>query len=308
MRLSWALSLALCWAPALSNARVLAQAGPLSLGDGGQDALPADEARGLRASIDLPFTLSQSAEVQAQAEGLRHLRDDRDAAPEAFIDDEYLGPLLGVHGSTWRSSRSLQLGPGPHHFILRNAAVADAEDFVLKRIFVYATGPDEAVAKGQSPAAKALSGPAPENGCSGRQTRDWPEQLKQGITLSVLNGRAVGSGSLVTLRQGDAWECYLKLPGSEDQSLALEEGLRAPAGGKGPCSWVFSLDIAPPPTGVDHDYYHPGRWERARAQLCNGHLKLQFAQAPAINIPWASDSLSLEIAAQDVEISLRPAF
>jgi hypothetical protein len=306
MGLSRSLVLGLVWVPLLLRGEILVQGGPFSLGDGGADALPPEEARDLRSSVELPFTLTAAAEVQAQAEGLRYLRDDRDAAPEAFIDDQYLGPLLSVHGSTWRSSRSLQLAPGPHRFILRNAAVADAEDFVLKRIFVYASGPSELAARPLSKTAAAATEPVKENGCIWRETRAWPEKLKTGLTLSVLSDRLATSGELVRLVPGDSWECYLKLPAPQGRPLALVAAFQRSASGKGPCRWIFSLDLEPPEE-VDALGYHPGLWERVRAKLCNGHLSLQFAQAPPVDIPWDQDSLGLEIAAQGVEIALRPA-
>jgi hypothetical protein len=306
MRPSRALLLALLWAPLGLQARILVEGGPYSLGDGGADALPAAEAKDLRRSIELPFSLSVAAEVQAQAEGLRYLHDAPDAAPEAFIDDQYLGPLLGAHGQTWRSSRSLHLEAGPHRFILRNAAVADAEDFVLKRIFVYASGPPEAPASGAPKGPRPTPVPTVENGCTWRETRAWPERIKNGLTLSVLSDRVSTTGELVRLLPGDAWECYLKLPAPQGQPLALVATFRPPASGKGPCRWVFSLDLEPP-DGVEALGYHPGLWERLHAKLCNGRLSLQFAQAPPVDFPWPKDSLSLEIAAQGVEIALRPA-
>ncbi len=146
------LALLLLGAGAL-NAAPLASAGPLSFGDGGSDALPPALARGRLGYFELPFALSRSAQVWAEAEGLRFIDLGPDAAPEVSIAEHFLGPLHPEHGSHWRGPLTAELGPGAHKLVLRNAQVQDAEDFVLRRIFVYASAP----VKSPSPTATATA-------------------------------------------------------------------------------------------------------------------------------------------------------
>ena len=283
-----------------SPAAVLAEAGPLHFGDGGADALKGSEAADRRSALDLSFTLVKATVVEARAEGLKYLRLDPNAAPEVFMDDQYLGPLLPEHGRDWRSPRSLELGPGTHHLLLRNAQVADAEDFVLKRIFVYASQPSgDAVPA----AAPAPARPAAENGCAKVQRRDWPADLKAGITLSVLNGRTIGTGSLVGLVPGDQWVCGIKVSSDRAPTLALEAGFQPLSGTA--ARWLLSLSPEPPEQ-VDAVGYKPGNWERLRVKFCDSDLYFQFASAPAMKVHWPHDRLDLEIASQNVEITLRP--
>lgn len=283
-----------------AQAAVLAQAGPLHFGDGGADALKGAEAEDRRSALDLSFTLTKTTEVEARAEGLKYLRMDPNAAPEVFLDDQYLGPLLPEHGRDWRSPRALELGPGPHHLLLRNAQVADAEDFVLKRFFVYASQPS-----GEAPSAPSLAPArlAAENGCAKVQRRDWPSALKAGITLSVLNGRTIGTGTLVGLAPGDQWVCGLKVSSDRAPTLALEAGFQPLSGTA--ARWLLSLSPEPP-AQVDAVGYKPGHWERLRVKFCDGDVFFQFASAPAMKVHWPHERLDLEIASQNVELTLRP--
>lgn len=296
----WLLGLSLL--PAALGAAPLASASKLSFGDGGSDALPAAEAPGLRRSFELPFTLSRSAKVLAQAEGLRHIDQGPNAAPEAFIDEQFLGPLRSEHGQAWRSARAVELGPGQHRLLLRNARVADAEDFVLERIFVYAIAPAGAGPKAPVQAPEAQARPEAENGCAERR-RDWPAHLKGGITLSVLSGQLVSSKELVRLKQGQAWACGLKVTGQSSKPLALLAGFHPLSGDQG--AWVMSLDPEPPPA-FDETGFKSARWERFQVELCGGNLAMRFGQNPPLRVPWPNPEISFEIAAQSVEVSLRP--
>lgn len=291
--------------PGILAAGPLASSGPLSFGDGGSDALPAALAKGRVARFELPFQLSKKTQVWAEAEGIRYVDLGPDSAPEAFIDDRYLGSLHPEHGSTWRGPLTAVLDPGPHRLVLRNAQVQDAEDFVLKRIFVYASAPvpetgPKAPAK-QEPQASPRS--VSENGCDLKERRDWPAQRKGGITLSVLSGQVVGSGSLVRLKSGEAWTCGLKVTGHSSKPLALLARFAVGPGDKG--RWILGLDPEPPPL-VEEVGFRSARWERFHAELCAGTLILQFGTGPQWKTPWPQPEIDLEIGAQSVEVALRP--
>jgi hypothetical protein len=288
--------------PRFLHAGVLAQAGPLCLGDGGADPLPAGLAAHLQSSVDLPFFLTHSAQVQAQAEGLSHIDRDAGSAAEAFLDDQLIGTIQKAHGSLWRSSLALTLGPGPHHFILQNAAVEDAEDFCLQHLSVY-TGEDD----------KPLPPPAPTRrsvrhvragGCDLPLRSDWPPSLRGGIVLSVLQGQVVGTGELLRMKPGEAWVCGVKVPSKDGRPQALSMSFETRPGQGARLTFVLDPQ---PPQRVDAMGYTPDHWESFQAWLCQGTLTLQLAQVPPIKIPWKEESLGLEIAAQDVEISLRAA-
>jgi hypothetical protein len=288
-------------APGLLRAQVLAEAGPLRFGDGGADALPPVAGDPPRRSLILPFDLTRSAQVGVEVQGLRYVDQGPNAAPELFLDEEYLGPLLAELGSAWRSPRSIKLGPGRHQLLLRNAQVAEAEDFVLKRIFVYA-GLPASPAKALSRTATVQASPVIESGC-GRPRRDWPPAKQPGITLSVLSGQVVGTGELVHLSDGETWSCGIKISAPYKKPLALMAGFEKKAGIQG--RWILSLD-PDPPARVEPMGYKPARWERFQAAFCQGTLTLRFGQAPPLRVPWVQKELSLEIAAQSVEVALRP--
>jgi hypothetical protein len=295
--------LLLALAPVAVRAQVLAEAGPLRFGDGGADALLPVAGDPPRRSLILPFDLTRSAQVSVEVEGLRYVDRGPNAAPELFLDEQYLGPLLAELGSAWRSPRSIKLGPGGHQLLLRNAQVADAEDFVLKRIFVYA-GSSKARAAAAPASTPVARSPTVEGESScGQQRRDWPEAKKGGVTLSVLTGQVVGSGELVHLQDGDSWACAIKIRAPYSKPLALMAGFEKKGLIQG--RWILSLDPEAPPV-VAPVGYKPARWERFQARLCQGSLSLRFGQAPPLVIPWTQKELSLEIAAQSVEVALRP--
>lgn len=296
---------ALLMLPGALGAAALASSGRLSLGDGGQDALPAALAQGRVTHFELPFQLSRKTQVWAEAEGIRFVDLGPDAAPEVFIDDHYVGPLHPEHGSSWRGPLTAELEAGPHKLVLRNAQVQDAEDFVLRRIFVYASAPAKEAAV-QAPVkmeAPALPRSAPENGCDLKERRDWPKERKAGITLSVLSGQVIPSGNLVRLKSGEAWTCGLKVTGRSSKPLALLAHFAVGPGDKG--RWILGLDPNPPPL-VDEVGFKSARWERFRAELCAGTLILQFGTGPQWKTAWAQPEIDLEIGAQGVEVSLRP--
>jgi len=56
---------------------------------------------------------------------------DSDAAPEIFLDDAYLGPLLPEHGGDWRSPHALLLAAGPHRLLVRLAPGSGAPPTAL---------------------------------------------------------------------------------------------------------------------------------------------------------------------------------
>ncbi|MGH7441555.1 MAG: hypothetical protein ACREKE_02650, partial [bacterium] len=83
-------------APCSKTPRVLAQSKAGSLGLAG------------RSQRILDFSLSKPGRVWAEAEGLTGLDgEDREQAPEVFLDDSYLGPLMPDFGSSWQSPRAL---------------------------------------------------------------------------------------------------------------------------------------------------------------------------------------------------------
>jgi hypothetical protein len=263
-----------------------------------------------RRSLILPFYLTRSAQVQVEAEGLAHLDRGANAAPELFLDDEYLGPLLAEHHGAWRSPRQVKLAGGSHQLLVRNAQVEDAEDFELKRIFVYAGGPDSEPVKTGAPKASPLptAAPAPQENplaadACGRPRRDWPQAKKGGVMLSVLSGRTIGTGTLVHLAQGETWACAIKVSAPYSKPLPLMAGFSKGEGVQG--RWILSLD-PDPPKRVEPKGYKPSRWERFQARLCQGQLSLRFGQAPPLKLPWPQDALDLEIAAQSVEVALKP--
>jgi hypothetical protein len=282
----------------------LAEAGPLRFGDGGADALPPVAGDPPRRSLILSFDLTRSAQVGVEVQGLRYIDQGANAAPELFLDEEYLGPLLAELGSAWRSPRSIKLGPGRHQLLLRNAQVTEAEDFVLKRIFVYAGLPD-ARKPATSPAAAPQAQQAAETAetACGRQRRDWPKAMQRGITLSVLSGQVVGTGELVHLNEGETWGCGIKISAPYSKPLALMAGFEKRGGVQG--RWILSLDPDPPAL-VEPKGYKPARWERFQARFCQGRLSLRFGQAPPLEVSWPQKEISLEIAAQSVEVALRP--
>ncbi len=119
----------------------------------------------------------------------------------------------------------------------------------------------------------------------------------------MLSGQVIPSGELVRLKDGEAWACALKVSGHSSKPLALLARFAVGPGDHG--RWVLGLDPDPPPL-VDEVGFKSARWERFRAQLCAGTLTLRFGTGPEWTTPWPQPEISLEIAAQSVEVALRP--
>lgn len=279
------------------SAATIAENGLLNLGDRGGDAIRGGPAPVCR--FQLAFKLAEPTRVWVEAEGLQGLHRDSNAAPEVFLDDAYLGPLRVEHGGAWRSPRDLQLAAGRHVLELRCAAVGDADDVSLQKLRVLSEGP-------AAPKAKAAPKPAAK-GCSAPTLRkDWPKRLgRGGLTLSVLSGREADSKPLHTLKAGEAWALQARVPADpQGGALALNASMQRLAPGR----WklLFHLD----PRGRDRNDpvgYRPGQWEPLRFQLCDGQLRAEFAQAGALQMAEPGPQASIEIAAQDLELGLKPA-
>ena len=75
-----------------------------------------------------------------------------------------------------------------------------------------------------------------------------------------------------------------------------------------PGRWKLTFHVDP--RGRDRNDpvgYRPGAWEPLRFQLCGGQLRAEFAQAGVLQMPESAGQASLEIAAQDLELGLKPA-
>lgn len=273
------------------------------MGDEGQDKLSAAQrlsATAVGRELRLPFQLEKPARVWVEAQRLEGLRLGQvNAAPEVFVDEAYLGPLLAEHGGHWRSPRAVMLAAGGHSLLLRNAAVADAADLRIEGLRVLSDGQPEA------PDPAPLLPPQPCACGVSPAGRAWPQRLAgKALLLSVLSGRTAYTGVLSHLRQGQAWECRLRLPSRKGKPLPLAVSVE-----RGPGA-LCRLIIAPDPqvqAPVNALGYSPDTWEPARLELCGGQLSLRFAQAPEIRLPWPLDELDLELGAQDLELGLMPA-
>ena len=265
--------------------RVLARSGSGRLADGGPQELR------------LSFHLSSARTVWAEAGGLAGLdAEDRDAAPEAFVDDHYLGSLLAEQGQDWRSSQSFTLQPGDHVFLLRRAQAASGPAPRWDTLEVVADEP--CIPPHQSPPARAAD-------CGSlTEHREWPARLHgRALVLSVLSGRMVPSGALVHLRDGQRWRALIKIPpGADGQPLPLLAGFDPRR--QGTLRFMIWLDQQSqgPVSALG---YRPGSWETLSLALCGGVLRAQIAGVPAIELPWARSGADLELAAQDLELSIK---
>ena len=166
------------------------------------------------AELRFEFKMKKSGSVWAEFAGLNGLSaSERAAAPEAFLDDTYIGPLVAGRGAFWRSPQAYPLEPGGHVLLLRRALQASGvplQHWEAMRIMAGDPCPP-------APDVFAQQEEAPAPPCSNlRQRADWPEKLKAGVVLSVLNGHLVPSGVLVKLRDGEEWSALVKLPGGAD--------------------------------------------------------------------------------------------
>jgi hypothetical protein len=284
---AWALAFWLA-ASGPAGAAVLAQGGPLRLGLDQPGAVP---------QFSLAFHLSASARVWAEARGLNGLQPGHSGeAPEAFLDDQYLGPLLAEHGGAWRSPEALELAAGDHALLLRCSSVGSPADCGLRALEVVSDGPKAA--------ASAAPAPAPDCGHP-TLTRRWPARLHgQSLVLSVLSGRTQSAGVMVQLRSGQAWACRLRLPAPNGQALPLMAKFSVTRAGRG--CLLLSLDRQFQGR-VDALGYTPDTWEPLTVSLCGGRLNVALAEAPPFAVDAAGPSLELELAAQDVELGLKPA-
>jgi hypothetical protein len=298
MRVS--LSLALLLSASSLWPAVLAENGLLVIGDKGADAIrggPPPQCR-----FQWRFKLDAPTKVWAEAEGLQGLQRGGNAAPELFLGESYLGPLRLEHGDSWRSPKAVLLPAGEHALELRCAAVRDADDVSIQRLRVLSDAP---APSRPGPRRKPASAAA----CRDLRTRkDWPARLGRGsVTLSVLSGRQAGSGILVQLEPGQAWHCAVRVP-------------QAPGGGAlalaaqwerlGPQRWRLLFFIDPQGRANprnDAVGYEPGAWEPLHLQLCEGRLQAAFAKTGALPQAVPQGPIQVEIAAQDLELGLKPA-
>src|SRR5580692_11236879 len=108
--------------------------------------------------VRLGFRLKAEGPVWAEAAGLGGLRaEDRDAAPEVFLDDSYLGPLLAAAGGSWRSPQALVLEPGRHVLLVRRADAEGGARAHWSRLRVL--GDEPCAARARRP--ESAKGPAP---------------------------------------------------------------------------------------------------------------------------------------------------
>jgi hypothetical protein len=280
-------------APCLETGRVLAQARP---GHVGPDK-PYEER--------LSFRLSAPDRVWAEASGLSGLGpEDRDAAPEVFLDDRYLGPLLSDFGEEWRSAQALRLGPGTHQLLLRCAEEGEGPLLSWKSLRVLGDapcrpGPVPAV----KPAAPAVQAPS----CDALiRRRDWPARLRgDPLVLPAAPGRVALSGPLVHLRLGESWGLFMKIPtGPDGGPLPLVVRFDTPVPGR----VRFSVRVDTQFHGgvVAAVGYAPNRWQWMTLSLCPGALRLRFAGEPPLKYAWGLPGLDFEMAARGVTLSLAP--
>ena len=283
-------------APCLETGRVLAQARPGHVGPDG----PYEER--------LSFRLSAPDRVWAEASGLSGVGpEDRDAAPEVFLDDQYLGPLLSDFGEAWRSAQALRLGPGIHQLLLRCAEDGAGPRLSWTSLRVLGDGPcrpgPAAAVAPVAPGAHALAPPS----CDGLiRRRDWPARLHgDPLVLPAVLGRVAVSGPLVHLRLGESWGLFMKIPtGPDGGPLPLVVRFDTPA--KGCVRFSVRVDTQFHGGVVAAVGYAPNRWQWLTVSLCSGALRLRFAGEPPLGYPWGLPSLDFEMAARGVVLSLAP--
>ncbi|HTB34477.1 MAG TPA: hypothetical protein VK842_06410 [bacterium] len=290
MRIERAWSLALLAALAApGRAGVLAETGPLTLALAGPDSVT---------QTSLPFHLGAPARVWAEAAGVKGLESGRSGeAPEAFLDDQYLGPLLAEHHGSWRSPEALDLGAGDHVLLLRCSSVGIPKPCGLARLRVLSDAPGPPDPPQPAAAAPDCGHPT--------LSRRWPQRLHgQGLVLSVLSGRSQSAGILARLRPGQAWACRVRLPAPEGRPLPLMAGFTVPQPGRGRLLVSLDRDFHGDAAALG---YTPETWEPLTLTLCGGRLSVALAEAPPFQVNYPGPALDLELAAQDVELGLKPA-
>jgi hypothetical protein len=257
----------------------------------------------------LDFHLAKAARVWAEADGLRGLAaEDRDSAPEVFLDDNYLGPLLVDFGSSWRSPEALRLPAGDHQLLVRSAQ--EGEGPALRWTALRVLGDAPCVPKvppAVAPPSKASKASEPASAPCGSliPRRDWPARLEgRSLTLSAASGAAVGSGPLVHLNQGDSWRALMKIPlGPDGQPMPLLVSFAEPA--KDRVRFLVWVDHQAQGT-VGALGYTPGVWESLTLSLCSGVLKMGFAQEPVLSFAFPRPGADFEVAARDLDLFLAP--
>jgi hypothetical protein len=272
----------------VAQAAVLAQGGPLRLGLDEPGALP---------QFSLAFHLSATARVWAEAQGLSGLKAGRSGeAPEVFLDDQYLGPLLAEHGGAWRSPEALDLAAGDHTLLLRCSSVGRPAACGARALKVLTDAPEKAFA-----AAPVLA-----SDCGHPVlTRRWPARLHgESLVLSVLSGRTQSAGVMAELRPGQAWSCRVRLPAPHGQALPLVAKFSVTRAGRGCLLLGLDQQFQGPAQALG---YSPDTWEPLTVAFCGGRLRVALAEAPPFGVDVAVPRLELELAAQDVELGLEPA-
>ena len=274
-----------------SRGAVLAQAGPLTLGLAGPDSLT---------QTSLPFHLSAPARVWAEAAGLSGLESGRSGeAPEAFMDEQYLGPLLAEHRGSWRSPEALALDAGDHALLLRCSSVGIPKPCGIAALRVVSDAP------GPAAHPTPVAAPSPQDCGHLVLSRRWPPRYhSQGLVLSVLSGRSESAGVMARLLPGQAWACQVRLPALGGQALPLMAHFSVAQPGQGCLLLSLDKDFQGKAEALG---YRPDAWEPLRVSLCQGRLHVALAQATPFDLDYPGPSLDLALAAQDVELGLKPA-
>ncbi|HTB33226.1 MAG TPA: hypothetical protein VK842_00030, partial [bacterium] len=136
-------------------------------------------------------------------------------------------------------------------------------------------------------------------------SKRWPRRLRgQGLVLSVLSGRAQSAGLMARLLPGQAWACRVRLPAPLGRALPLLASFTAPQPGRGCLLLSLDKDFHGDAAALG---YTPEAWEPLTLTLCQGRLDVALAHAPPFHVDYSGPSLDLELAAQDVELGLKPA-
>ncbi len=279
----------------------------------------------------LAFRLAAPARVWAEAEGLEGLEgEDREEAPEVFLDDEYLGPLLPEQGSHWRSPLAVRLAAGWHTLLVRCSQPGGVGPALRYRAFlVYAARPCPG-------ALRALAGPAPRPlavepiaspGASPPVRRRpralavrstcgllpvdtaWPARLGgRDLVLSSAQGRVTDSGPLARIRLGRAWTAWLKIPPSMGaKPFPLVARIEAGPGGSVRFLVLVDRDL-PAGTTVAARGYRPGAWEPFTVWLCPGSLCVRFAREGLMRAPFPGRGATVHLGALGLTLTLSPRF
>jgi hypothetical protein len=136
-------------------------------------------------------------------------------------------------------------------------------------------------------------------------SRAWPARLKgKDLYLSVLSGRAQSAGMMAHLPEGGAWECRMRLPARDGKAQAGLIKVLPLLPGRAQLQVVAVPD---PKGGTEARGYKLDEWFPLRVRWCERRLQLRFGELPELVTPLEAGPLDLEIAAQDIELSLAPA-